>query len=88
MLKTYLYIPDELNRKIEQISKLNGKSKAEVIRTALEEGLESSSKSSKKLKRQEYIKKLLTIKGDWFDYKEYKKNRADMEKKLKRLWNE
>lgn len=88
MLKTYLYIPDELNKKIEQTSKLNGKSKAEVIRIALEDGLERGSKASKKLKRQEYIKKLLTIKGDWFDYKEYKKNREDMEKQIKRLWNE
>lgn len=88
MLKTYLYLPDELNKKIEKTSKLNGKSKAEVIRTALEEGLERGSKTSKKLKRQEYIKKLLTIKGDWFDYKEYKKNRADMEKQIKKLWNE
>ncbi len=87
MLKTYLYIPENLNRKIEQTSKLNGKSKAEVIRTAIEEGLEKSSQT-KKLKRQAYMKKLLTIKGDWFDYKEYKKNRADMEKQLKRLWNE
>ena len=88
MLKTYLYIPDDLNRKIEKTSKLNGKSKADVIRAALEEGLERGSKASKKLKRQEYIQKLLTIKGDWFNYKEYKKNREDMEKKLKRLWNE
>lgn len=88
MLKTYLYLPDELNKKIEKASKLNGKSKAEVIRTALEKGLEKSSKVNKKLRRQEYLKKLLSIKGDWFDYKEYKKNRLDMEKRIKKLWNE
>lgn len=88
MLKTYLYLPEELNRKIEKTSKLNGKSKAEIMRTALEEGLKRSSMANKKLKRQEYIKKLLSIKGDWFDYKEYKKNREDMEKRIKKLWNE
>lgn len=84
MLKTYLYIPDELNKKIEQTSKLNGKSKAEVIRTALEEGLES-----KKLRNRElYLQKLLSMKGGWISEKEIKKNRADMEKRLKKLWNE
>lgn len=84
MLKTYLYIPDELNRKIEKASRLNGKSKAEVIRTAIEEGLES-----KKLKTREiYLKKLLSIKGGWISEKEIKKNRDDMEKRLKKLWNE
>lgn len=87
MLKTYLYIPEQLNRKIEQTSKLNGKSKAEVIRAAIEEGLESK-KNDKLLKRQQYLQKLLFIKGDWFNYKEYKKNRQDMEKRLKKLWNE
>lgn len=87
MLKTYLYIPEQLNRKIEQTSKLNNKSKAEVIRAAIEEGLESN-KNNKLLKRQQYLQKLLSIKGDWFNYKEYKKNRQDMEKRLKKLWNE
>lgn len=87
MLKTYLYIPEQLNRKIEKTSKLNGKSKAEVIRTAIEEGLESN-KNDKLLKRQQYLQKLLSIKGNWFNYKEYKKNRQDMEKRLKKLWNE
>ncbi len=87
MLKTYLYIPEQLNRKIEQTASINGKSKAEVIRTAIEEGLESN-KNNKLLKRQQYLQKLLSIKGDWFNYREYKKNRQDMEKRLKKLWNE
>lgn len=87
MLKTYLYLPEELNKKIEKASKLNSKSKAEVIRTALEKGLDSD-KNDKLLKRQQYLQKLLSIKGDWFNYKEYKKNRQDMEKRLKKLWNE
>lgn len=81
MLKTYLYIPDELNRKIEQTSKLNGKSKAEVIRNAIENGLEKNYRN-KELRRQEYIKKLLTIKGDWFDFNEYKRNRRQVERQI------
>lgn len=39
MLKTYLYIPDQLNEKIKSAAKRRGKSKAEVIRETLEEGL-------------------------------------------------
>lgn len=39
MLKTYLYIPDELNEKIEHSAKLRKKSKAEIMRQALQEGL-------------------------------------------------
>lgn len=78
MLKTYLYIPDDLNKKIEKTSKLNGKSKAEVIRTALEKGLESNKLQDK----EAYAKKLLTIKGDWFDYKEYKRNRRQIERQI------
>ncbi len=84
MLKTYLYLPEELNRKIEKASHLNGKSKAEVIRIALEEGLES-----KRLKNREiYLQKLLSMKGGWISEKEIRKNRDDMEKRLKKLWNE
>lgn len=79
MLKTYLYIPEQLNRKIEKTSKLNGKSKAEVIRTAIEEGLESDKLQSNKA----YLKKLLTIKGGWISEKEINRNRARVEKQLK-----
>ncbi len=42
----------------------------------------------KKISREEYAKKLLTLKTDWFDYKEYKRNRKQVEKRLKKLWNE
>lgn len=78
MLKTYLYLPDQLNKKIEKASKLNGKSKAEVIRTALEKGLESEKLENRKA----YTKKLLTIKGDWFNYREYKRNRKQVEEQI------
>lgn len=39
MLKTYLYIPDELNEKISRAARAQKKSKAEVIRKALEKGI-------------------------------------------------
>ena len=39
MLKTYLYIPDELNEKISRAANAQKKSKAEVIRKALERGI-------------------------------------------------
>lgn len=39
MLKTYLYVPDELNREIEQLVKIQKASKAEVIRLVLKTGV-------------------------------------------------
>ena len=39
MLKTYLYIPDELNEKINRAANAQKKSKAEVIRKAIEKGI-------------------------------------------------
>ncbi len=45
----------------------------------------------KKSSKKTYAKKLLELKTDWFtekDYTEYKKSRAQMEKRIKRLWNE
>ena len=38
----------------------------------------------KRLSREEWVKKLLTLNTDWFDYKEFKKNRAEMEKTVKK----
>lgn len=43
MLKTYLYIPEQLEIKINQTAKSQNKSKAEVIRQALEKGITSIS---------------------------------------------
>lgn len=40
MLRTYLYIPDHLNKEIGKVAKEQKKSKAAVIREALEKGLE------------------------------------------------
>ncbi len=39
MLKTYLYIPELLEQKISTTAKMQQKSKAEVIRLALEKGI-------------------------------------------------
>lgn len=39
MLKTYLYIPDDLNRQIEFLAKTQKKSKAAVIRQAISDGV-------------------------------------------------
>ena len=39
MLKTYLYIPEQLDKKINLTAKTQNKSKAEVIRQALEKGI-------------------------------------------------
>lgn len=39
MLKTYLYIPDHLEGKIVQTAQNQNKSKAEIIRQALEKGI-------------------------------------------------
>lgn len=42
MLKTYLYIPDHLEERIIQTARTQKKSKAEVMRQALEKGLEKA----------------------------------------------
>ncbi|MDO8570539.1 MAG: hypothetical protein Q7R97_03060 [Candidatus Daviesbacteria bacterium] len=39
MLKTYLYLPEQLNEKINLIAQTQNKSKAEVIRQTLEKGI-------------------------------------------------
>ncbi len=41
MLKTYLYIPEHINNKINQTAAAQKKPKAEIIRRALEEGFEA-----------------------------------------------
>lgn len=47
MLKTYLYLPEHLDEKINQTAQNQNKSKAEVIRQALEEGLSSLEEKGK-----------------------------------------
>ena len=43
MLKTYLYIPDHIEERIVRTARLQKKSKAEVMRQALESGLQKFS---------------------------------------------
>ena len=44
MLKTYLYIPEQLEKKIKLTAETQNKSKAEVIRQAIEKGLKDEEK--------------------------------------------
>ena len=44
MFKTYLYIPEELNKKIIRVTMDRKKSKASIMREALEKGLEDIQK--------------------------------------------
>ncbi len=39
MLKTYLYLPEELNNQITLLASTQNKSKAEIIRRALKKGI-------------------------------------------------
>lgn len=62
MLKTYLYVPESLEEKITRSAKAQNKSKAAVIRQALEEGLSSLEEKGKGgaevlLKLSEWAKK-------------------------------
>jgi len=45
MLKTYLYVPEELDKEVSVIAKTRKLSKAEVIRTALRYGIDRMKKS-------------------------------------------
>ncbi|TSC88730.1 MAG: Uncharacterized protein G01um10145_756 [Microgenomates group bacterium Gr01-1014_5] len=47
MLKTYLYIPEELDRKIKIAVNAQQKSKAEIIRNAIAKGLSVSQEQDK-----------------------------------------
>lgn len=56
MVKTYLYIPDDLNDEINIIARMQMQSKAEVLRTALKTGVKQLKKKkdlSKKAKKGE-----------------------------------
>lgn len=46
MLRTYLYLPEDLQKKIEHTAIVQKKSKAQVIRQALEEGMDIIQKKS------------------------------------------
>ena len=44
MLKTYLYLPEELDRELLLLSRLEGKSKAQIIREVMGEGVRQKKK--------------------------------------------
>lgn len=80
MQRTHVYLPDQLNTEIEFTARIQQKSKAEVIRTALERGLKtirpkrSSSakallemvKEAKKILKDEKLPKDLSINHDYY----------------------
>ncbi len=60
MLKTYLYVPDHLNERLNNAARAQNKSKAEVMRQALEKGLDATEKKGGAevlLKLAEFAKK-------------------------------
>lgn len=66
MLRVNIYLTEELNREIEQISRISDISKAEVVREALEKGLkktQSKSKSAQALLDFAYTAEKLTSTG-------------------------
>lgn len=78
MLRTYLYIPDDLEKKINRAVKTRKQSKAEVIRTALEKGLDivdqrngaqillDLSEKAREILKDEKLPKDLSINHDYY----------------------
>ena len=67
MLKTYLYIPEQLEKKIKLTARNQNKSKAEVIRQALEKGINQvalrGTASAQALQKIAEIGKKFNLKG-------------------------
>lgn len=82
---TNIRIPEDLYMELKMKAARERKSVAAVIREKL--APEKAPKRDKKDK-EDYRKVLLSIKGNWFSYKEYERNREQVEERLKRLWNE
>lgn len=86
MLRTYLYIPEHLEKKINQTAKLQKKSKAEVMRKALEKGLGvvdqyngaqillDLSKKAQELLKNEKLPRDLSVNHDYYLWGGKKKN--------------
>lgn len=72
---TNIRLPEEDYLRLKEEAAKKRKSLSAVIREKV---------SKKKPSLEEYRKKLLSIKGDWFSYSEYKKNRTEVEKRLKK----
>ncbi len=67
MQRTHIYLPEEMNREIGYLANLQGKTKAEITRRILEEGLKivqpKKSASAKALVDIANLAKKLHIKG-------------------------
>jgi len=67
MLKTYLYVPDDLNEQIERTAKIQERSKAEVMRQALAKGIKAvqgkDSKSAESLLKIAELGKKYALRG-------------------------
>lgn len=78
---TNIRLPEEDYLRLKEEAARKRTSLASVIRE----------KVAKKRPAKNYAKILSSLKTDWFtekDYREYKKNKARMEKRVKDLWNE
>lgn len=78
---TNIRLPEEDYLRLKEEALKKRKSLAAVIRE----------KINGKKPTKNFAKMLLELNTDWFtekDYREYKKNRSQMEKRIKGLWNE
>lgn len=75
---TNIRIPEEDYLRLKEEAARKRKSFSAIIREKV---------GKKKLSREAYVKKLLSLKTDWFtekDYMDYKKIRIDIEKRLRK----
>lgn len=76
---TNIRLPEEDYLRLKAEAAVTRKSLSAVIRERV---------GAKKISKEAYIKKLLSLKTDWFtdkDYQDYKKMRVDLKKRAKKL---
>lgn len=79
---TNIRIPEEDYLRLKEEAAIRRTSLSAIIRDKI---------GKKKKTTKSYANILSSLKTDWFtekDYREYKKNRVQMEKRIKNLWNE
>lgn len=72
------------NIRLPEEDYLKLKEEAAKKRTSLSAVIREKVGSKKKISREKWLKELLTLDTSWFDYKEFKKNRAQMEKRFRK----
>jgi len=72
------------NIRLPEEDYLKLKEEAAKKRTSLAAVIREKVGSKKKISREKWLKELLTLDTSWFDYKEFKKNRAQMEKRFRK----